>query len=419
MKNQFTDIIVVGGGAAGMMAAITAARAGAGVMILEHNDVLGKKILATGNGRCNFTNSEQGDKFYRSDSPAFVLPSLSLFDARNTIQFFENLGIMTAERNGYYYPRTMQASAIRNALLNELDLLNVKVLTDVGIRQIRKEKGSFIFDTKSGVFSSRKCILATGGKADPKSGSDGSGYIYAKQLGHHLTETVPALVPLVSDAEWLKSVKGVRQDARVSLYIDGDYIFSDHGEVQFTDYGISGIPVFQISRYAAKALVHQRQTSVSIDFVPDLDFEAVRDWILECVNHYKSSGTIAVVLGGMVNQKIADMILERLPFAKTVFSDMSQKQILMQAQKAAELLKHTEISITGTKPFAQAQVTAGGIVVDQVDSYTMESKVLSGLYFAGEVLDVDGMCGGYNLQWAWASGFLAGKNAAENKKDRK
>lgn len=413
MKNPAIDIIVVGGGASGMMAAITAAKEGCKVMILEHNDVLGKKILATGNGRCNFTNIEQGAQFYRSESPAFVLPSLDIFDANQTIQFFSDLGVMTTERNGYCYPRTMQASAIRNSLLNELQRLQVKILTDMGIRKICKDDKYFIIETKSGNFTCKKCIIATGGKAEPKSGSDGSGYIYAKQLGHHLTKIVPALVPLISDAGWLKDVKGVRQDAKVTLFINGNKVFSDHGEVQFADYGISGIPAFQISRYAAMALEEGHSVTVSIDFVPETDGNSLKQWILKSTQHYKNDGCIQSTLSGVVNQKIADMLAKNLPFGNSPYSKLSGKQIDALAEQAVRQLKATEVSITGTKTFAQAQVTAGGIQVNDVNAYTMESKLVQGLYFAGEILDVDGMCGGYNLQWAWASGYIAGMNAAK------
>ncbi len=413
MKNSLMDVIVVGGGASGLMAGITAAKNGCKVLILEHNDAPGKKILATGNGRCNFTNLKQGLAYYRSESPAFVMPSLTTFSALDTIGFFESLGIMTTEKNGYCYPRTMQASAIRNVLLQEAKRLQITILCGVGIRKIEKKNSYFIFDTKSGTYKGKKCIIATGGKADPKSGSDGSGYIYVKQLGHSLTTIVPALVPLVSDAKWLKNVKGVRQDASVTLYINENIAVSDQGEVQFTDYGISGIPVFQISRFAAKALTEQNNVKVSIDFVPDHTPEELNKWILLQIDRCKSIGSLEEILSGIINQKIAAVIASNLPFDNQKFSSISAKQRIILAEQTVKQLKETTIIITDIKSFLQAQVTAGGISTTEINPLTMESKLVSNLYFAGEVIDVEGMCGGYNLQWAWSSGYVAGTNAAK------
>ena len=363
MSNKVFDVIVVGGGASGLMAGITAAKSGCNVCILEHIDVAGKKILATGNGRCNFTNRKQGASYYRSDTPAFVLPSLENFTAQDTISFFQSLGVMTTEKNGYCYPRTMQAATIRNALLKEVQRLHIKLLCDIGIRKIEKKNGIFIFDTKTGVFSSKACILATGGKAEPKSGSDGSGYLYAKQLGHRITEPVPALVPLVSNAAWLKAVKGVRQEAKVSLFVDDAFVFADHGEVQFTDYGLSGIPVFQLSRFAAKALVEKQNVTVSIDFVPDTTADALKQWISNQIEQYKTTGSMTDILSGIVNQKIAQQIALQLPFANQSFAKLSKKQLSMLVEKATYGLKQTVVTITETKSFVQAQVTAGGCIL--------------------------------------------------------
>lgn len=413
MKHLSADIIVVGGGAAGMMAAIVAAREGKKVIILEHADQFGKKILATGNGRCNFTNTVQGISFYRSEEPMFVEPALHTFDAEAAIRFFHELGILSVAREGYCYPRNMQASAIRNVLMRELELLGVQRLTDIGIRRIAKNKQSFEVETKTGNLVSKKVILATGGKADPKSGSDGSGYIYAKQLGHSITDTAPALVPLVSDAGWLKEVKGVRQNACVSLFINQNFTASDTGEVQFADYGISGIPVFQISRFASLALNKGYAVEVKIDFIPELDGVKLREWLKTTFSFSKNNISLKQVLNGVVNQKLAEMLSQKIPFADHIVSSLSKKQLDKMLEKAAVLLKETVITVTGTKSFAQAQVTAGGVSTKEVCSHTMESRLVEGLYFAGEILDVDGMCGGYNLQWAWMSGYVAGKHAAQ------
>lgn len=412
MKHTVIDMIVVGGGAAGLMAAITAARQGCSVLILEHNEELGKKILATGNGRCNFTNEFQELSCYRGEDPSFAAPALSAFDAKAAVRFFEDLGVLAAERNGYYYPRTMQASAIRNALLFQVRALNVAVRTNVGIRKIRKEADIFVFETKEGLFYSRICVLASGGKADPRSGSDGSGYIYAKQLGHSLVEPVPALVPLLTEAPWMKTVKGVRQEAKVTLFLDGEAVAEDLGEIQFTEYGISGIPVFQISRFAAKALVFEREVQAELDLVPALTTEVLAEKIQAVIQQLSPAGTMELLLGGLVNQKLAEVVCGWLPYAGQSFGALSEKQVCALARKAAERLKRIQMRVIGTKPFVQAQVTAGGIPAKEVCAKTMESRLCKNLYFAGEILDIDGMCGGYNLQWAWASGHLAGLTGA-------
>ncbi len=418
MSTLRMDVIVVGGGASGMMAAIAAAKEGCRVCILEHKEMPGKKILATGNGRCNFTNKVQGCECYRGTTPAFVLPALKQFGASDTAAFFLSLGVLPQEKNGYYYPRTMQASAIRNALLEELSVLGVDIHCDIGIRSITKKNGIFYFETKTGIYSSKICILAAGGKASPKSGSDGSGYIYAKGFGHTCTTVLPGLVPLLSGERWLKQTAGVRAWAGVTLLARGEQIVSDIGEVQFTDYGISGIPVFQISRYAAKALDEQKDVSVSVDFLPEIEAGELFRLLNKRMNEggrRKEAGKslkeewagddqkrkrvfVKKILSGLVNEKIADVLADTVPLEPDVL---------------CRKIKETKISISGTKSFHQAQVTAGGICTHEICEYTMESKLVKGLYFAGEIIDIDGKCGGYNLQWAWSSGYCAGRHGAQ------
>ena len=266
MKEKRMDVLIIGGGASGLMAAITAARAGCRVLILEHKEEPGKKILATGNGRCNFTNTVQGSECYRGSTPAFVLQCLELFGAQNAIDFFKEIGIWTKDREGYCYPRSMQAVTIRDGLLQEVHRLHVSVKCDVGIRKIQKENGVFRVQSKEGDFYGKTCILATGGAASPQSGSDGSGYLYAKQLGHSCIEPVPALVPLHANETWLKQVKGVRAEGVVTLLVDGKEIAASGGELQLTDYGISGIPTFMVSRYAARALKENNTVMAMVDF---------------------------------------------------------------------------------------------------------------------------------------------------------
>lgn len=401
--NQMRDLIVVGGGASGLMAGIAAARSGIAVTILDHQTEAGRKLLSTGNGKCNFTNRKQGSEYYRCSDPAFVLQVIEAFSERDTIRFFEELGILSCEKNGYYYPRNGQASAIREALLAETDRLGIELRTDIGIRSIRRTESGFYFDTKSGAMTSQSCILAAGGKAAPKTGSDGSGFIYAGKLGHSVRTPLPALVPLVCDAKWLPLTAGVRAAAKVSLFIDGEKAASDTGEVQLTDYGISGIPVFQVSRFASEALSAERAVTAQLDFLPELDEEEIAAWLEGQAKLYGDGKNLEELLSGLVHKKIAAMICEK----------KDRRYQASSVRKIVRRLKQLRLPVIATRSFEQAQTTCGGIPLEELKPVTLESRLVPGLFFAGEMLDVDGMCGGYNLQWAWSSGVAAARGVGE------
>lgn len=412
-NREKSDVIVVGGGASGLISAIFAARAGADVTILDHHPVSCKKILSTGNGKCNFTNQMQGSSCYRCDDPAFVMHALEKFSADDTVAFFRSLGVLSKTRNGYYYPRTGQASTIRDALLMEAERLHIRILNEIGIRNIKKNGSGFIIQTKTGNFSAQNCILATGGKAAPKTGSDGSGYIYAMQMGHTVSETLPALVPLLSNERWLKSTAGVRCDASVALLIDGKEIVSDLGELQMTDYGLSGIPVFQISRYASIALAQKRKVQVNIDFLPEIAETELKKMLSDLAERQGTDKNWYHILSGICNSKIAAMLCNKIKLSDDTVLKLPKKLFQKQLGQIVLQLKQTSVTIVGTKRFEQAQVTCGGIPIFEIQE-DMQSKFVPGLYFAGEIIDVDGICGGYNLQWAWTSGYIAGTNAAES-----
>ena len=418
MKNRRFDLIVVGGGASGLMAAITAARKNVRVLILDHHTAPAKKLLATGNGKCNFTNIMQGSSCYRCDDPAFVLQTLEQFDAARTIAFFEELGVLARQRQGYYYPRSNQASAIRNALLAEAERLKIQIINEIGIRLIQREADGFLLNTKDGDYVSKACILAAGGKASPKTGSDGSGYLYAQKLGHSIVSPLPALVPLVAEASWLKETAGVRCDASVTLFVDQKPVASDSGEIQMTDYGISGIPVFQVSRYASAALAQKKRVEAKLDFLPEREKDALISFLAQRLAVSGMQQNWESLLSGFVNQKISAMICSRLKLPESPVVLQPAKTVQRQMQQISNMLKGTCLTITKTKSFEQAQVTCGGISIREIHAGTMESKRVPGLYFAGEIIDVDGICGGYNLQWAWASGFAAGTHAADQIKNR-
>lgn len=411
------DVVVIGGGAAGMMAAIAASREGASVILLEHMDCCGKKILSTGNGRCNYTNKMQGIEYYRGDDPAFVLPALEQFGYEETIAFFRSIGVEPKEKNGYVYPRSMQASSVREALLLELKKHHVKIMLNLGIRSILPKNGHYEICTKNGDFSGKTCILATGGKSAKSTGSDGSGFLYLVSLSHNLSDLVPALTGMQAKQPFSKDLAGIRAEAKVILFVENVQIAEDTGEIQLTDYGISGIPVFQVSRYAAKALQRGESVRAEVNFLPDYpechtEGEAGLTGISIIRDRFTSMGERSAweVLNGLLNSRLSKVLLERagIPAEKRA-AKCSEEEMARLTQVSTRF----SYEITGVRKFDQSQVTAGGVLTSEIHAKTMESKLHPGLYFAGEVMDIDGMCGGYNLQWAWSSGHIAGLSAAE------
>ncbi len=407
--NIIYDSIIVGAGASGLMAAIQAARKGAHVLILEHMDRAGKKILSTGNGKCNFTNEKQGIAYYNGKNPAFVLPALRQFGVTETLQFFEELGIYPKrKRDGYYYPASGQAASVREVLLLECKRLHVRIAYNVGIREIIREGEGFSFHTKQGVFRSKTCIIATGGKAAKKTGSDGSGNLYIEKFGHKLTDIVPALVQLKGKQSFLKEIAGIRAEGSVKLYIEKEKIAEDRGELQLTESGISGIPVFQVSRHASYGLLYGKKVSAALNFLPDLTRGETQDLMQKRFWDYGKGKKSNQALIGLFPEKLHSVLLTlaQIPSEKPAQECTKEELGRLAAQSQA-----MRIDIVGTKGFDHAQVSAGGVDTSEVNPTTMESRLVPGLYFAGEVLDVDGMCGGYNLQWAWSSGYVSGRSA--------
>ncbi len=398
------DIVIVGGGASGLMAAIVAARRGRSVSIIEYKERVGKKILATGNGRCNYTNSYMDISCFRSDNINFASSVLEDFSYNDTINFFMDLGIYPRDINGYIYPNSQQALAVREVLELEALYLGVDIICDIKVEHIKKNCEHFFLITNHGDYEAKKVVLATGGSASKNLGSDGSGFKLAKELGHKIIKPLPALVQLRTDDSNFKMIAGVRSQAYIELYIDDKLASTESGELQFTQYGVSGIPVFQISRYASKALDKSKKVSLKIDLLHDLDWKATMDLLEKriLINTYKN---IEEIFYGLFNNKFILYILKK----SGIYSKLEAKKISKgQLISLVNMIKNFEVNIIETNPFDSAQVTCGGIDTTQVSKRTMESKLVAGLYFSGEILDVDGTCGGYNLQWAWSSGFLAG-----------
>ena len=414
MKKQ---VAVIGGGAAGLTAAIWAARSGASAVILEHTDRVGKKILSTGNGRCNLTNSKMEASCYRSGDPQFPMEAISQFGWKDTLRWFSSMGLLCRCRmESYYYPMSDQASAVLDCLRMECSRLGITIRTGIQperIRRMREGRRSFYeIMTDQGEVRADAVILACGSKAAPNTGSDGSGYELAKSLGHRIIKPLPALVQLRCQGNHYRQLAGIRTEADLRLLVNDREMWRERGELQITDYGISGIPVFQLSRFAARGMDEGKKVRVMIDFLPFMDKKESRIFLEQRFAEFGDRNG-EDFLTGVLHKKLAAVLLKMagIRLDQPVSSaSIRQREHLLQAIKEYEAL------VSSVNPFANAQVCCGGVDVREVDPSTMESRLMGDIYFAGEILDVDGICGGYNLQWAWSSGKVAGCRAAQKRR---
>ncbi len=401
---------VIGGGAAGIMAAITAARAGAEVTLYERNERVGKKLLSTGNGKCNFSNTDMSPCFYFSRDMDRALSVLERFDNKAALRFFHEAGMLTKEKRGGLYPAAEQASVVLDVLRLQLQKEQVELLTGEKVKEVRADgKGIEVISEKGSRFF-QGVIIACGGRAAPQTGSDGNGYDMAKALGHSLVPVVPALVQLKGGESWFSSVSGVRAETALKLMVEGRQEAEERGELQFTDYGLSGIVVFQMSRIAAYALRDKKKVDVCIDFLPDCPQEAYEEWSRKRLERMDEKENVEAFFTGMLHKKLMSLLI-RLAGLKP--GENCKKADKEKLRRVFALCRELKVSITDSHSFTHAQVCAGGLPLSQVTE-NLESLKQPGVYFAGEILDVDGKCGGYNLQWAWASGYVAGKSAAES-----
>ncbi len=405
-----------------MMAAIAAARNGAAVTVLEAMERPGKKLLLTGNGRCNLTNMEPDLPIRYSGSGRGLAKSVTRrFGAADCRQFFLTLGLLTTEKNGLVYPYTLQSSSVLEALLGEMRRLGVKLKCSERIVSVvppsDRKKAVWQIKTESWSYEAQAVILACGSRCLPATGSDGSGYALAEMAGHTVTETYPALVPLVCRGDFFAAAAGVRCLVEVAIAetirsengtaAEYTVLCRERGELQWTKYGISGIVVFQLSRYVS-AYCGKGQLSAVIDLLPDFDQEALAAILKNRADEIPGE-PLSVLLRGMLHEKLIPVILKYLKQKPgTLCKNVSANTL----ETIVSLLKQLSIPVKKTKSFEECQVCAGGVCGTEVLEETLESKYHSGLYFAGELLDIDGPCGGYNLQWAWASGFIAGTAAA-------
>jgi len=401
------QVIIIGGGASGLLAAITAARTGAKVTILEHLNKPGKKILATGNGKCNLTNLNQDECHYRGNNPSFANSALQQFAVPDTLRFFTTLGIYTKNKNGYIYPHSEQAASVLEVLLAECEHLKIVIKGQEHIKSVKKPDCLFHVKTDTWTYKSDSLIIATGSKAAPAFGSDGSGYHLSASFGHTIIPPLQALVPLKPKESCYTRLAGIRADVKLSLYMNEKLHSTEEGELQISAFGVSGIPTFQLSRFAVKALKDKERVVIIIDFAKKFTQAALAAYIRTRIEHtpYKRAEQLFT---GFINSKLSEVILIESGISpQKGVQDLKTEEILT----IAKLLKAFPATIIDSHTFEQAQVCQGGVDTTEISAHTMESKIVEGLYFAGEVIDIDGACGGYNLQWAWSSGYVAGKNA--------
>lgn len=406
-KVQF-DLLIIGGGAAGMTAAITAARNQKRVCIIEKMDKLGKKIFATGNGKCNFTNENMQMDCFHGDT-SFLNYILNAFSVEDCLAFFHSIGICPKNKNGYYYPNSEQAASVVTALVLELQKLRVSIYCETMVKEILSLPDHIRIETDKGSFYSKKLLIATGLLASPKLGSDGSLFEQIKSLGHSFSPVLPALCGFYCKGISFRKASGVRVQGTVRALVNDEILATDTGEIQFTEYGLSGIPIFQISSYLSKGIYQKAKTEIYLNLLPDFN----KNQLFNELNYRKSvlgEETAEYLLNGLLNQKLSNIILEKSRIDPSVYIfSLTEKEL----NQLAHTIQNLKIKVTNYREYEFAQICTGGIPISDINNRTLESKFADNVYFAGEILDVDGICGGYNLHFAWASGSIAAKAATE------
>ena len=395
-------VVVIGGGASGIMAALTAAENPDNrVILLERQQRIGRKLLATGNGRCNLTNTGASPKNYHGEQAAFAEAALARFTPRDTLDFFHSLGLLTAEEyGGRVYPLSNSANSVLDVLRFALEKAGVELRTACPARQIRRQGQGYCVVTDEGELDADRLIVACGGAAGAKLGGVMDGYELLKPLGHKRTALRPALVQILTAADYPRALKGVRAEARVRLMAGEESLGESRGELQFTETGVSGPAAFDLSRAAS---ANGEGLSLHADFLP----AGADAFAMLCARRETFPDQPASELfTGMLHNRLGRMLVKYANIeANRPLGSLTDKEL----RRAARACTDFTLSVTGTEGFDNAQVTAGGIRTAGFNPETLESWFMPGLFVCGELLDVDGDCGGYNLQWAWASGRLAGR----------
>ncbi len=404
-------VLVVGGGAAGMMAAITARRRGTEVILFERNPRIGKKLLETGNGRCNFTNINMDYRCFQGENPRFAETALRLFGSKEAMAFFSELGVVSkVEEEGKVYPWSDQASSVLDLLLHELKTLGVNIVVKAFVEKIRTVGGRFRVELADGSSAEGdRLILAPGGKAKPSTGSDGNGYALARSLGHTVTPLFPGLVQLKLEGSFFPQIQGVKLVGTVALWDGPAVLGRERGDIIFGNYGLSGPPIFQLSSQAGRMLEAGKEPVLQLTIIDRMNRVELVEF-LKARFQRVAGKALDFSLVGFINKRLIPVLLKEagFPDLKRPVDTLTPAEI----GQIGAILTDWRFPIRGTKSWPSAQVTVGGVAVGEINPETMESKLVPGLFLAGEIIDLAGRCGGYNLQWAWSSGYVAGENAA-------
>ncbi len=401
---------IIGAGASGMAAALAAAKCeNIQVLLFERQARVGRKLQATGNGRCNLSNLGADGGAYHGNTPEFAKKALLYFDVQNTMVWFSSMGLyMVAEESGRIYPYSDQANSVVDVLRFALNKENITLMTGFEVSKVRKTDAGFLVEGNGEVYTCDKLIIACGGLAGTKLGGSMSGYQLLRSFGHKVTKLRPALVQLKSDWRACAALKGVRTKCHAAIYHDGNLYAESTGELQFTEYGLSGPVIFEVSRDVCQG---KGEWICKLDLLPDLDKKQILDHLSQ---RCKTDLLTDELFTGVLHNRLGRVVAQTagISFGRKI-SQLREDELM----QAVHIAKALDIVLTEPMGMDHAQVTAGGVITDEFDDATMESKLVSGLYACGEVLDIDGDCGGYNLQWAWSSGLLAGSCAGGRKYD--
>ena len=404
MNNE--NMIIIGAGAAGLVVAIARARAMAKskVTLLEQNNKIGKKILVSGNGKCNIDNRYINLNHFHSQNPDFVAKVLEKYDFPVIEKFFTSLGLELVEgKEGKMFPMSLQASSVVELLEYEAKRLGVETICDCAVTSVDKKGDTFILETSQGTKNCMKLVLASGSPVAPQLGGSNSGYAFATKLGHTLIPCHPSLVQLCSEESWFKECAGVKIAGLAKLYANGEYITEKKGDILFTNYGISGLAILDLSREVSTRLANFENCELSLDLMPELSKEKLTKLLLARIQK-EAEKPIKLWLQGILNKKLIAIILKQSKCKVRTENALNRKEI----NKLVHAIKNLKFSVNDTKDFKAAEVATGGINTNEVNPQTMESKLTDNLFFAGEILDVDGDRGGFNFHWAWASGLRVG-----------
>lgn len=408
MATPYFDAVIIGGGSAGLAASVFIAREWIGkysVAIFEKAPRVGRKLLATGNGTCNLSNIHADVNFYHGIMPSFINRAMSTFSPKEACSFFSSIGVECVQReNGRIYPVCEQAGAVLDCLRLELQALGVQEFCSSPVTEIRREHTGFQLVAGEESIKAGRILVCTGGAASPSLGGSADAYELLTSLGHSRTPLFPSIVQVKTENRFIKAVKGVRTEALVAFYLDDKKLAEEKGEVLFTDYGLSGPAVMQISRYVSDWERRRKGNMTALlNLLPDMDEET----LLESLKKRSAlkQRTLGDLLTGLLQKRLGQTVMRAAGYG--ALSEPVSVLSLQDLKKIAAWITDWKIPVIGTQGMGGAQVTAGGIRTEEFNPETMESRLVPGLYAVGEVLDIDGDCGGFNLQWAWASAYLA------------